>query len=104
MVWMKFGQCPMTPWKSPAAWIYADFEARNVPCEYVNTGSKTDTRQSMEQYLWDFLRAKTRPDLGLIYIDDHLKSSFIKHTKTLHIKWKKYDCLRVDLEHFWPVS
>ena len=22
----------MIPWKSPVAWIYADFEAKNVPC------------------------------------------------------------------------
>ena len=37
MVWMQFGLCPMTPWKSPAARIFAEFEARNVPCVFYST-------------------------------------------------------------------
>ena len=32
MVWIKCGLCSMIPWKSPVAWIYVDFEPKNVPC------------------------------------------------------------------------
>ena len=78
MVWIKFGLCPMIPWKSPVAWIYAYFQAKNVPCALCSTG------QNRSPYKMRGHHIKQK--------DTQTSSMFWGHPRCVAVDWDGSEC------------